>query len=216
MGFHICKMNNTLQKHWEQVYQTKTPEQVSWTQTIPSTSLSFIQTFGVDKSAPIIDIGGGDSKLVDYLLLEGYENITVLDISATAIKRAQNRVGDTAGKVKWVVSDIMSFSPEQQYSIWHDRATFHFLTTRKEIAQYLDIARKAVNGYLTIGTFSDEGPDKCSGLPVHQYSEESLSAELKNGFSKIRCITEDHITPFQTRQHFLFCSFRKQDGPVQA
>ena len=204
-------MKHNLQKHWEQVYQTKTPEQVSWTQTIPTTSLSFIQSFGVDKSAPVIDIGGGDSKLVDYLILEGYQNITVLDISPTAIQRARKRLGDHAGKVKWVVSDIMSFSPEQQYSIWHDRATFHFLTTGKEIAQYLSIARKAVNGYLTIGTFSDQGPDKCSGLPVHQYSEESLSAELEKGFSKIRCITENHVTPLQTQQQFLFCSFRKQE-----
>lgn len=202
-------MNTRLQHHWENVYRTKTPDQVSWTQTVPRTSLQFIRSFGLDKSARIIDIGGGDSRLVDYLLQEGYKNITVLDISATAINNAKHRLGANAAKVKWVVSDITRFQPIEQYDIWHDRATFHFLTTTAEVTQYLTIAREAVAGFLTIGTFSDKGPDKCSGLPVKKYDEDLLTRELNDGFEKIRCITEDHITPFQTKQNFLFCSFQK-------
>jgi 2-polyprenyl-3-methyl-5-hydroxy-6-metoxy-1,4-benzoquinol methylase len=196
-------------KHWETVYATKTPEQVSWTQDIPKTSLDFIHSFNVDKSAKVIDIGGGDSKLVDFLLNEGFENITVLDISAKALEKAKQRLGDKARKVHWVVSDVTAFEPGTTYDVWHDRATFHFLTTREQVAKYLDTARKAVNGFLAIGTFSERGPKQCSGLDIKQYTEDTLAAELQNGFDKIRCVTEDHLTPFDTTQHFLFCSFRK-------
>ncbi len=176
---------------------------------VPKTSLDFIHSFGVDKSAKIIDIGGGDSKLVDYLLDEGFENITVLDISKNALAKAKKRLGTKSKNIEWIVGDITKFKPTTSYDVWHDRATFHFLTTAEDIATYMDTARKAVVGYLTIGTFSEKGPDKCSGLEIKKYSEEKLSVELQNGFDKIRCITEDHITPFDTRQHFLFCSFKR-------
>jgi hypothetical protein len=134
----------------------------------------------------------------------------VLDISAEALDKAKKRLGDKSVKVNWVVSDITEFKPNTTYDVWHDRATFHFLTTSKQIAQYMNIARNAVAGYLTIGTFSENGPEKCSGLQIKQYSEEKLTAELENGFDKIRCITEDHTTPFDTTQNFLFCSFKRQ------
>jgi cyclopropane fatty-acyl-phospholipid synthase-like methyltransferase len=202
-------MKHTNKSHWDNVYKTKNPDQVSWTQVVPKTSLDFIHSFGVDKTAKIIDIGGGDSNLVDYLLNEGFENITVLDISKTALAKAKKRLGEKGKNIQWIVSDVTKFTPATTYDVWHDRATFHFLTTAKEIATYLDTARKAVTGYLTIGTFSEEGPDKCSGLAIKKYSEAKLSAELQKGFSKIRCTTEDHITPFDTKQHFLFCSFKK-------
>jgi Methyltransferase domain len=202
-------MAHTNKNHWDNVYKTKTPNEVSWTQVVPKTSLDFIHSFKVDKSAKIIDIGGGDSNLVDYLLNEGFENITVLDISKTALTKAKKRLGEKGKNIQWIVSDVTKFTPTTTYDVWHDRATFHFLTTAKEITTYLDTARKAVAGYLAIGTFSEEGPDKCSGLPIKKYNEEKLSSELKNGFDKIRCITEDHITPFDTKQHFLFCSFKK-------
>ena len=195
--------------HWETVYSNKQPHEVSWTQEVPGTSLSFLHRLPVDKNAAIIDVGGGDSRLVDYLLQEGYTNVTVLDISQAALQKAQDRLGEKAGLVKWVVSDVLSFNPVQQYDVWHDRATFHFLTTPGEIDQYLSIARKAIKGYFIIGTFSTNGPEKCSGLQVKQYSEAQLQEQLKAGFEKIRCITEDHITPFNTKQNFLFCSFRK-------
>jgi len=202
-------MGENTKNHWEKVYQTKNPEQVSWTQVVPKTSLDFIHSFNLAKTAKIIDIGGGDSKLVDHLLDEGFENITVLDISAKAIEKAKQRLGEKAQKINWVVSDITEFKPETTFDIWHDRATFHFLTTGEQVAKYIDTAKHAVSGFLTIGTFSDNGPEKCSGLAIKQYSEEKLSTELQNGFDKIRCITEDHITPFNTTQNFLFCSFKR-------
>ena len=202
-------MDNNTKKHWETVYETKSPHQVSWTQDEPKTSLDFIHSFGLTKTAKVIDIGGGDSKLVDYLLDEGFENITVVDISAKALDKAKQRLGDKAGKVNWVVSDITEFETDTTFDVWHDRATFHFLTTKEQVAKYMDTARKAVTGYLTIGTFSDNGPKKCSGLNIKQYNEETLTAELKNGFHKLRCITEDHVTPFGTTQNFLFCSFKR-------
>jgi SAM-dependent methyltransferase len=202
-------MEHTSKNHWDNVYETKNPNQVSWTQAVPKTSLDFIHSFGVDKSAKIIDIGGGDSTLVDYLLEEGFENITVLDISKNALAKAKKRLGEKGKYIQWIVSDVTQFKPETTYDVWHDRATFHFLTTAEDVATYMDTARKAVTGYLTIGTFSEDGPDKCSGLAIKKYSEEKLSSELKNGFNKIRCITENHITPFDTAQQFLFCSFKR-------
>jgi len=195
-------MDKTTQNHWDTVYETKNPDQVSWTQEVPKTSLDFIHSFGLTKAAKIIDIGGGDSKLADYLLDEGFENITVLDISAKALDKAKQRLGDKANKINWVVTDITEFEPDTTFDVWHDRATFHFLTTSEQVAKYMDTARKSVNGYLTIGTFSDNGPEKCSGLTIKQYSEETLTTELKNGFDKLRCITEDHTTPFETKQNF--------------
>lgn len=203
-------MTSDRKKHWETVYKTKNPEQVSWTQEIPKTSLEFIHSFGLAKSAKIIDIGGGDSKLVDHLLDEGYEHITVLDISAKALEKAQQRLGERASKVNWIVSDITEFQPTTTYDVWHDRAAFHFLTTAEQVEKYMTTARNSVKGYLAIGTFSENGPEKCSGLEIKQYSEGSLSKALHNGFEKIRCITEDHITPFNTIQNFLFCSFKRK------
>jgi trans-aconitate methyltransferase len=197
------------QKHWEIVYKTKQPNEVSWTQDVPKTSLDFIHGFKLPKTASIIDVGGGDSKLVDYLLDEGFEHITVLDISETALQKAKDRLGERAHKVNWVVSDITTYKPTTHFDVWHDRATFHFLTTPEQIAQYLSTAKESINGYLAIGTFSDNGPEKCSGLEIKQYSEEQLQQQLSQGFAKIRCITEDHITPFNTKQNFLFCSFKK-------
>jgi hypothetical protein len=202
-------MNKTTQNHWDTVYKTTNSNQVSWTQDVPKTSLDFIHSFGLSKKAKIIDVGGGDSKLVDYLLDEGFENITVLDISAQALAKAKLRLGDRAEKVNWVVSDITEFKPDRSFDIWHDRATFHFLTTTDQIGKYIDIARNFVAGFITIGTFSENGPEKCSGLQIKQYSEEKLIAKLKNGFDKIKCVTEDHTTPFGTSQNFLFCSFKR-------
>lgn len=207
------KMDNINRKnHWETVYETKNPEQVSWTQKIPKTSLDFISSFGLTKDAKIIDIGGGDSKLVDYLLDQGFKNITVLDISEKALEKAKNRLGDNARKVNWVVSDITEFKPNTTFDIWHDRATFHFLTSMEQVSKYMETARKSITGFMTIGTFSENGPTKCSGLEIKQYNEQTLTEELQNGFDKIRCITEDHTTPFDTTQNFLFCSFKRQQN----
>jgi Predicted RNA methylase len=203
-------MSHERKDHWENVYTTKSPAEVSWTQEVPQTSLSLIYSFGLPRTAAIIDIGGGDSKLVDHLLAEGYEDITVLDISAAALDRAKQRLGAGSDKVKWIVADITEFRPERQYDVWHDRAAFHFLTTPVQIQQYIATAMQAVKGYMAIGTFSENGPKKCSGLDITQYNEEKLQAILAVGFHKMNCITEDHTTPFNTTQNFLFCSFRRK------
>ena len=202
-------MDTDRQKHWETVYKTKQPNEVSWTQEMPKTSLDFIHEFNLPKSAKIVDIGGGDSKLVDYLLEQGFENITVLDISSEALEKSKKRLGNKAQKVKWIVSDVREFNPDTKFDVWHDRATFHFLTTTTQIKKYIETASKYVIGFLTIATFSDNGPDKCSGLQIKKYSEKTLTSALKKKFDKIRCITEDHITPFKTIQNFLFCSFKR-------
>ena len=203
-------MTNKSKNHWETVYETKQPHEVSWTQEVPKTSLDFIRSFGLHRTARIIDIGGGDSKFVDFLLGEGYENIAVLDISAKALEKAKKRLGDRAKKINWIVSDITEFHPDVPYDVWHDRAAFHFLTTAEKIHKYLDIARQATKGYLIMGTFSNNGPEKCSGLHVKQYNEAQLQEQLSHGFEKIRCITEDHTTPSKMTQNFLFCSFKRQ------
>lgn len=198
----------TNKQHWEKIYNTKQPHEVSWTQDVPTTSLNFIREFSLAKNAGIIDIGGGDSKLVDYLLREGFQDITVLDISENALQRAKERLGKQASKVTWIVSDITEFKPSRQYDMWHDRATFHFLTSADQVDKYLGIVQLFVRGFLTIGTFSRDGPKKCSGLEIKQYNQQELQQLFSNGFTKIKCITEDHITPFNTKQHFLFCSFQ--------
>jgi len=202
-------MNNQI--HWNNIYQTKSPGQLSWTQDVPVTSLDFVHNFRLPKTARIIDIGGGDSRLVDHLIEEGYRDVTVLDLSAEALQRARHRLGEKAQLAQWIVADVTTFNPAGEYDLWHDRATFHFLTTQPQVATYLSIARRAVHpgGYAVIGTFSDNGPSSCSGLPVRQYSEQALTQELDNGFQKIKCIIEDHRTPFNTLQNFLFCSFKR-------
>src|SRR5258707_5077612 len=129
--------------HWEKIYRTKNPAQVSWTQPVPQASLDFIHSFNLPETSAIIDIGGGDSRLADYLLEEGFTDITVLDISGSALEKAKTRLGDKSSKVTWIVSDITNFKPTMQYDLWHDRATFHFLTEDDQTGAYLEIAGKA-------------------------------------------------------------------------
>lgn len=198
-------------KHWENIYQTKKLKDVSWFEPTPETSLDFIKQFNVPTTAKVIDIGGGDSFLVDHLLDLGYQDISVLDISSAAIDRAKQRLGDKAKNVKWIVSDAANFKPIEKYDFWHDRAAFHFLTDEQEISNYLHTAEQNINseGVLVIGTFSEQGPKKCSGIDIKQYSETTMTNRLKIFFDKIKCITVDHKTPFDTIQNFIFCSFRK-------
>lgn len=205
-------MNNfDRKKHWETIYQTKSLNEVSWFEPAPETSLHFFKPFKVPTRAKIIDIGGGDSLLVDHLLDRGYSDLTVLDISEAAIRRAKERLGEQASLVKWIVADATTFQPNEKYDFWHDRAAFHFLTQEQEISNYLDTARRSIQpaGILVIGTFSDEGPEKCSGIEIRRYSESSMTNRLKMFFEKIRCITVDHKTPSRSIQNFVFCSFRK-------
>ena len=203
-------MENTSKNHWEAVYETKSPFEVSWTQQIPKTSLDFIESFDLPKTTAIIDVGGGDSNLVDHLLALGHENVTVLDISAKSIERAKERLGSLAEKVTWIVSDITDFQPKIKYSIWHDRAAFHFLTQNSQKEKYLDLVNQAVEGYLIIATFSEDGPLKCSGLEIQQYSEKSLEEQFDQKFELIESKIEDHQTPFNTIQNFVFGIFKRK------
>jgi SAM-dependent methyltransferase len=198
-------------KHWENIYRRLGPADLSWTEALPATSLNFIDSFHLPRTARIIDVGGGDSRLVDCLLDDGYTDLTVLDISGTALQKAQQRLGPRAHLVKWIEQDMTQFQPCTTYDLWHDRAAFHFLTTPPQVSHYISTAHGALSprGYFVIGTFSANGPEKCSGLPVRQYSERDLTEALTTGFDKIRCVTEDHITPSNTAQNFLFCSFRR-------
>lgn len=203
---------NNVRKHWDTVYSTKAETEVSWFQRYPKTSMEFVELFHLPLSANIIDIGGGDSHFVDALLDKGYQNIWVLDISTTAIERAKSRLGELASKVHWIVSDVTAFAPSVKFDFWHDRAAFHFLIDETAIHKYISIAEDAVkkDGYLILGTFSENGPRKCSGLEIKQYSEASMSARFEIAFDRIKCVEENHQTPFKTFQNFLFCSFRKK------
>jgi ubiquinone/menaquinone biosynthesis C-methylase UbiE len=204
-------MSKERQKHWEHIYETKPLEDVSWHQPIPSTSLELINYFTLPKTSKFIDVGGGDSLLADHLLDIGYSDITVLDISSKAIQRAKSRLGSRAEDVKWIVADASDFIPHEKYDLWHDRAAFHFLTEEQEIEKYVRIVEDFINpnGILIIGTFSNEGPTKCSGIDIKQYTEETLESLLNNHFEKVDCLREDHKTPSGKTQNFVFCSFRK-------
>ncbi len=199
-------------EHWEKVFAVNRENEVSWFQTYPKTSVEFLEMFNLSHDANIIDIGGGDSRFVDILIEKGFKNIYVLDISANAIERAKKRMGEKANKVNWIVCDITEYEPKVKFDFWHDRAAFHFLTTEEKINKYVSIAEAAINkeGYLILGTFSESGPTKCSGLEIKQYNETSMSGRFEIRFDRIKCIKEDHITPFNTIQNFLFCSFRRK------
>ena len=200
-------------QHWENIYQTKELKDVSWYQPTPETSLEFIANLKIAKDAKIIDVGGGDSFLAEFLLDLGYTDISVLDISANAIERAKERMGESAQKVKWIVSDVTQFNPTEKYDLWHDRAAFHFLRSENDIESYLKILNQSIteNGQLIIGTFSEDGPLKCSGIEIKQYSEESMVNQFKTHFEKIACIQVVHPTPFDTTQNFTFCSFKRRN-----
>ncbi len=198
-------------KHWEKIYLTRELKELSWYQPNPATSLNFVNELNIPLTAKIIDIGGGDSYFVDKLLELGYTDITVLDISEAALNKAKNRLGERASRVKWIVSDAAAFNPAEKYDFWHDRAAFHFLTTEMEIENYISTIKQNINpdGVMVIGAFSEQGPHKCSGIAIKQYSDITLPQMLNGLFEKIKCITVDHTTPSGSVQNFIFCSFRK-------
>ena len=192
--------------HWEKIYSEKSPQEVSWTQEIPETSIEFFNEFKLSKTSPIIDIGGGESKFVDFLLAEGYQNISVLDISENALKRAKDRLGEKSKNIEWIVCDINDFKPMKKYALWHDRAVFHFLTSDIDINKYVENVKLYSENFI-VGTFSTSGPKKCSGLDITQYNK-SLLSKLFEEFMAIKKIEHiNHITPFETTQNFIFCSF---------
>lgn len=199
-------------QHWEQIYQTKPATQVSWFQAHPLLSLQYIQQTGVDKNAQIIDIGGGASMLVDHLLDDGFQHVTVLDISASALQVAQQRLGARADMVTWLEADItQAVLPNFEYDVWHDRAVFHFLTEPEDRRRYVDAVRKSVKpgGYVIVATFASDGPERCSGLQVVRYDPQNLHKEFGTDFELLDSTREEHHTPFGTDQKFIYCYCRK-------
>jgi SAM-dependent methyltransferase len=197
--------------HWEKVYKTKGPESVSWYRAHLETSLALIERAAAARSACIIDIGGGESTFVDDLLLRGYKNLTVLDVSRTAIEVTKNRLGPAAEQVRWLTGDIAEIELEPRaYDLWHDRAVFHFLTTPEQRAAYVRQVSRAVKpgGHVIVSTFGPEGPTKCSGLEVMRYDAESLHGEFGGRFRLVESSKELHQTPLGTTQQFLYCYCR--------
>ena len=195
--------------HWENIYRDKTPLEVGWHQETPDLSLQLIHNTRLDYDAPIIDVGGGASILVDYLCDEGYTNITVLDISEKALVYAQDRLGDKAGKVEWYAEDVVHFNSPHQFSLWHDRAVFHFMTEKSDRRNYVNSVKRMLDpeGHLIIAAFAIGGPTKCSGLDIVQYDAEKLIAELGADFELLEERSEIHITPAKQEQEFSYFRF---------
>lgn len=198
------------QHHWEDVHSRKQEDEVSWFQARPETSLALISE-DVDTSASVIDIGAGASRLVDTLLAHGFRDVTVLDIASAAFERVKERLGARAGDVSWLVADITRWQPARHYDVWHDRAVFHFLVDAADRNAY----RRAVllgthpGSRVVIATFAEDGPEKCSGLPVRRYSADELATELGPEFVLEKTFRETHSTPAGNTQNFRFCTFRR-------
>jgi len=198
-------------RHWDAVYGKKGPGEVSWYRPHLERSLRFIEDTGLPKSAPILDVGGGASTLVDDLLERGYADVTVLDISAAAIEHAKKRLASRSAAVTWLVADITRAGlPARHYAFWHDRAVFHFLREEEARRRYVEVARRALrpNGHIVVATFGPEGPEKCSGLEVMRYTAEGIHDEFGEEFRKVGSASETHRTPWGSEQEFVYCYCR--------
>ncbi len=200
-------------QHWETVYETKQPTDVSWFQPLPARSLALIEAACAGPQSTIIDIGGGDAMLVDALLERGHTQLTVLDLSAAALARARARLGALASSVTWIEADITQATlPTDAFDVWHDRAVFHFLTTPDDRALYLKLATAQIRrgGALIVGTFALDGPTRCSGLDVARYSPDTLAAEFSSAFDLEQAVADVHATPWGAEQRFTFVVMRRR------
>ncbi|MDH3579382.1 MAG: class I SAM-dependent methyltransferase [Hyphomicrobiales bacterium] len=196
-------------EHWNAAYASSAPDRVSWYQQTPTLALELIAGCDLAPDAAIVDVGGGASTLVDALLAAGYRNVSVLDVAATALSAARERLGDRASAVTWLEADITRWRPQSAYDLWHDRAVFHFLTRAADRAAYTEALEAALapGGHAIIATFAPDGPEQCSGLPVERYSAESLAQELGPGFALAEVRHETHVTPGGGAQAFIYCRF---------
>jgi len=196
-------------EHWEKVYREKSPLAVSWYQREPHLSLALIDKTAVPLDAPVIDIGGGASTLVDRLCERGYTNVSVLDLSAAALAHSKHRLAQAGARVHWYEEDVIRFRPPQRYALWHDRAVFHFLTKGADREAYVDVLKQALapGGHLVMLTFALDGPARCSGLDIVQYDAEKLSAELGAEFVLLETGREAHLTPSGNQQNFAYFRF---------
>jgi len=212
-GSGVLEMDS--KTHWETVYSSKSTDEVSWFQPHADLSLNLIKATGVGRGAAIIDVGGGASTLVDDLVAEGYADLTVLDLSAAALKAARKRLGAEADRVCWLEADITKAAlPASRYDIWHDRAVFHFLTAPADRAAYVRTVLRAVKpgGHVIVATFAEDGPLQCSGLPVMRYRADELHDQFGEAFTLIQHQKEEHHTPFGTVQQFVYCYCRRING----
>ncbi len=196
--------------HWEDVYQSKKIDEVSWYQARPEFSLRMIKATKLSFDDPIIDVGGGASRLVDQLTELGFRNLTVLDISGKALEYAKQRLGDAGKNIEWIQADIVEFQPKQTYAFWHDRAVFHFLTDPSDRERYLKVMKGTLShpGYVMIASFALDGPEKCSGLPVQRYSHQTLIRTLGSDYRLILKDQEIHDTPAGKQQSFIYGLFK--------
>ena len=201
-----------MKTHWEEIYNTKPPTEVSWYQTSPSLSLKLIETTAIEKGQGIIDVGGGSSMLVDCLLDEGYEDLAVLDLSGRSLEIARERLAGRKDDVEWYESDATEFQPPRRFHLWHDRAVFHFLTDEQDRREYVNVLREALmpEGYLVMATFAINGPKRCSGLDTVQYDEESMSLELGDEFVLMKNVDETHVTPGDKEQKFTYFLYQRK------
>lgn len=202
-------------EHWENVYETKSTDSVSWFQEHAEQSLRLVREAGVSLDAAIIDVGGGASTLVDDLLEAGYQRLTVLDLSRAALASAQRRLAAKSKSVRWLEANITTAAlPVHAYDVWHDRAVFHFLTDPADRQAYIERVLRAVKpgGHVIVATFADDGPTQCSGLPVMRYSPDDLHAEFGSPFTLLRHEKEEHRTPAGNVQKFVYCYCRKENA----
>lgn len=209
----ISNMNDQIQmegqKHWDKVYSGRASEELGWYQETPEISLAMIQSLYLDRDSHIIDIGAGDSSLISRLLYQGFTCLSLLDISEKALERTRSRMGDQSERVRMIHSNVLDLDSGAKYDLWHDRACFHFMTSDDDRQRYLKKARESIKpqGYLLVGAFSTEGPERCSGLPVHRYDEQAMR-ETFTGFELRECRYLDHQTPSGNLQNYIFCLFR--------
>jgi len=201
------------QEHWEKVYTSKSENEVSWFQESPAPSLALIVDIGAALSSAIIDIGGGASRLVDQLIDRGFQDVTVLDLSATALETAKARLGGRATRAHWLVADATLWEPSRTYDIWHDRAAFHFLTEERDRSAYIARLKQGlkIGGHAIIATFALDGPEKCSGLPVMRYDGPRLGQTLGPEFKLLQSQGNDHATPWGSHQQFQFSVFQRAE-----
>jgi len=195
--------------HWERVYQTRSPTDVSWYQTYPEQSLKLIEKNLMDKTQSIIEVGGGASVLVDYLIDAQFTHLSVLDISENALQHAKDRLKEKSQQIEWYVADILMFQPPHRFDLWHDRAVFHFLVEEVDRKRYFSTLKKSLNknGQVIIATFGTNGPEKCSGLPIKRYDKVSMIEEMGDEFELLDTFDEFHFTPNGSQQQFSYFHF---------
>lgn len=210
VGLSSGAMNTEAQDHWNRVYTTRSVDAVSWYQARPKISLELIAAADLSVDAPIIDVGGGASVLVDCLLAQGRTPLSVLDISAAALANARKRLGANATEVQWIEADVREFEPPQRYDLWHDRAVFHFLTDPTDRAAYMAALRRSLNphGHVVMATFAPDGPARCSGLDVAHYDAATLHSQFDDDFEMLDSCRETHATPAGAEQQFTWVHLR--------